>query len=214
MTRDTTIDVGGQTEQGASRHEPIIRRPRPAHAVELARATFLASERVEMGALAGQLDISQATIYRWFGSRERLIEQVIDQIARDFLLATKAQAKGDGDERVLDFVRRFMETTASLEPVRAFVEREPQLALRLLLGEHGVLRSTLKQALAEMIAETRSAAAARALDADLDVLVEVGVALEWATFAIGDEPQIDHAIRIMRVMLAAGSRTQPGGTAR
>jgi len=189
---------------GAAKPAPIIRRPKPLDALDLAQTTFLAGERLEMGTIAAQLDISQATIYRWFGSRERLIEQVIDRIAREFLEATKAEAQGEGDAYVLDFVRRFMEVTVTLEPVRAFVEREPQLALRVLLGEAGVVRRTLRKALAEVIAETRSGAEARALDDDLDVLVAVSVALEWATLSIGDKPQIDHAIRIMRVMLAAG----------
>jgi len=194
---------------------PVIRRPRPEHGLELAQAIFLAGERVEMGALAARLDISQATIYRWFGSREQLLEQVLDRIARETLQATRSLNRGEGDARVLDFVRRVMEVTVSLEPLRAFVRREPQLALRLLLGEAGVVRRTLRDALAEIVAETRSREEALALQEDLDVLVEVGVALEWATFAIGDTPQIDHAIRIMGVMLRAhrtlaGEGTPPG----
>ena len=197
----------GTQAPGAPVLTPVIRRPRPADALELARATFLAGERVEMAAVAAQLDISQATIYRWLGSRERLIEQVLDAIAREFIATTKVAAVGDGDERVLDFVRRLMNATVALEPLRAFVEREPQLALRLLLGERGVMRRTLRAALAEIVAEISSPARAKAIDGDLDVLVEVGVALEWATFAIGDEPQIDHAVHIMRVMLAAHAET-------
>jgi AcrR family transcriptional regulator len=192
-----------EREQGAAVTAPVIRRPRPSDGLDLARATFLAGERVEMGVIATQLDISQATVYRWFGSRERLIEQVLDAIAREFLAAAKDEAEGDGDERVLDFARRLMYVTVTLEPVRAFVEREPQLALRLMLGEKGAIRDTLREALAEVVAETRPPAAAVALDEELDVLVEVAVALEWATFAIGDEPQIDHAIHIMRLILAA-----------
>ena len=189
--------------QPARPRAPVIRRPRPADGMDLARVTFLAGERVEMATIASRLDVSQATVYRWFGSRERLIERVLDEIAREFLAAARAQARGDGDERVLDYARRLMTVTVTLEPVRAFVEREPQLSLRLLLGEKGVIRRTLREALAEVVAETRSAAAARALDDELDVLVEVAVALEWATFAIGDEPQIDHAMHIMRLILAS-----------
>jgi AcrR family transcriptional regulator len=190
---------------------PVIRRPRPADGLDLARVTFLAGERVEMATIASRLDVSQATVYRWFGSRERLIERVLDEIAREFLAAARAQARGDGDERVLDYARGLMTVTVTLEPVRAFVEREPQLSLRLLLGEKGVIRRTLREALAGVVAETRSAAAAQALEDELDVLVEVAVALEWATFAIGDEPQIDHAMHIMRLILASHAGDGAGG---
>jgi len=209
MAGTPTITVTDDQRTRPLSPAPIIRRPRPADAVDLAQAAFLAGERVEMATTAAQLDIAEATIYRWFGSRERLIEQVIDGIAREFIAATKARSQGEGDERVLNFARQFMEITVTLEPVRAFVEREPQLALRVLLGEAGVVRSTLRQALAEVIGETRPPEDAEALEAELDVLVEVGVALEWATFAIGDEPQIDHAIHIMRVLLAAHATERP-----
>jgi len=204
MAVNTSPDASTQEPAPApSGPAPVIRRPKPADAIDLAQATFLAGDRIEISAVAAQLGLSQGTIYRWFGSREHLIEQVVDAVSRDFIAATKTEAEGEGDARVLDFVRRFMEVTVAVEPVRAFVEREPHLALRILLGEGGVVRRTLRETLAEIIAETRLPESARALDDELDVLVEVGVALVWATFAIGDRPQIDHAIHIMRVILAA-----------
>src|SRR5262245_23011868 len=47
-------------------------RPQPkATALDvfrLARKRFLAGERVEMGALAEELDLNRATMYRWVGS--------------------------------------------------------------------------------------------------------------------------------------------------
>ncbi len=182
---------------------PIIRRPRPADALDLAQATFLAGERIEISAVAAQLGLSQGTIYRWFGTREHLIEEVVDAVSRDFIAATMAEAEGEGDEHVLDFIRRFMDVTVTAEPVRAFVEREPQLALRVLLGEGGVVRRTLRQTLAEVIAESRSPQGAKALEDEIDILVEVGVSLVWATYAIGDRPQVDHAIHVMRLIFAA-----------
>jgi AcrR family transcriptional regulator len=186
-----------------ARVDPVIRRPKPEDAVDLAREALLAEERVEMGTIAAQLGVSQGTIYRWFGTRERLIEQVLDQLARAFLEVSRAEAQGQGDELVLDFVRRFSEATLAVEPVQALVEREPQLALRVLLGDTGVLRATLKQALADVIAEACPPSRAHALEGDLDLLVEVGVALNWPSFVFGDAPHIDQALQIMRLVLAA-----------
>jgi hypothetical protein len=34
-------------------------------------------------------------------------------------------------------------------------------------------------------------------------MVQVATTLQWATFAIGDEPKIEQAIELMRLMLAA-----------
>ena len=83
-TEAPTVD----TQIGAGRTTPIIRRPKPADALDLAQTTFLAGERVEMAMVAVGLDISQATIYRWFGTRERLIEQVLDRIVKAATLET------------------------------------------------------------------------------------------------------------------------------
>ena len=204
MASNTAEDpTDASTPSSLARRVPIIRRPKPEDAVELARAALLAEERVEMGTIAAQLDVSEGTMYRWFGTREQLVERVLDQLAHEFFAITKAQARGTGDERVLDHVRRFMEATLAIKPIRTLVEREPRLALRVLLGEQGVLRHTLKQSLAEVIAETRPPAGAQALEGDLDLLVEVGVALNWPSFVFGEAPHIDHAIEIMRVILAA-----------
>jgi len=185
---------------------PVVRRPRPADGLELAYRTFLAGKRVEMGTIAVQLDVSQTTVYRWYGSREQLIEQVLERLARELLAKAGAEARGDGDERVLDFTRHLMQAAFKLQPVRAFVQREPQLALRLLLGESGVVRRTVTDALAEALAEARSPAQAGLLHDELALFVAIASSLQWATFAIGERPRMDDVIHLMRMMLAAGPR--------
>jgi AcrR family transcriptional regulator len=183
---------------------PIFRRPTPEDALDLARTAFLEGSRVEIGVLAAQLSISRVTLYRWFGTRDHLIEQVLVQLAGGFVAAGKAEAKGDGDERILDFIRQIMEATVSSEPLRSFVEREPQLALRLLIGGRGPVHDTIVQALSEVIAETHSAQHATALEHNVDVVVRVGTALQWGTLAIGEEPRTEEAVDILRVLLTAG----------
>lgn len=50
----------------------------------------------------------------------------------------------------------------------------------------------------------RQALEAADLEHPVDVVVQVATALQWATLAIGDEPQTERAVDIVRVMLAAG----------
>ncbi len=42
-----------------------------------ARAQYLAGERVDLTVVARDLGLGRATIYRWFGSRELLLGEVI-----------------------------------------------------------------------------------------------------------------------------------------
>src|SRR5271163_1418476 len=105
----------------AEQSTPIFRRPNPQDALDLARAAFLDEERVEIGVLATQLSISRVTLYRWFGTREKLLEQVLVRLAGDFVADGKAQAEGEGDERILDFTRRIMDATVQSHPLRSFI---------------------------------------------------------------------------------------------
>jgi AcrR family transcriptional regulator len=187
----------------AEQPKPIFRRPNPQDALDLARAAFLAGERVEIGVLAAQLSISRVTLYRWFGTRDKLIEQVLVQLAGVFAAAAEAEAEGVGDERILDFARRIMTATVHSQPLRGFVEREPQLALRLLIGERGGVHASITQALSDVVAQTYSPGRAKTLHHNIEVVVRVATALQWGTLAIGEEPKIEEAVEILRVLLNA-----------
>ena len=182
---------------------PVFRRPTREDALELARAAFLSGDRVDMQQLASQLGVSRVTVFRWIGTREQLLEKVLEDLATTFAADARAQATGNGEDRVLDFVRRLMTTTVQIEPIRQFVVREPQLALRLLLAEQGAVHQRLAHGLQDVLADAGLATNETQLKSFIDVLVQVGTALEWATLAIGDEPQIDRTLEIGRALLRA-----------
>ena len=69
-------------------------RPTPLDALRLARRSWLAGERLDMGALAKELGVSRATLYSWVGSRERLIGEVIWSFAEEGLRQATEAAQG------------------------------------------------------------------------------------------------------------------------
>jgi AcrR family transcriptional regulator len=160
-----------------------------------------------MGTLATQLDISRATLYRWFGSRDQLIERLLVELASEFGAAARANTQGEGDERVVDVARRLMTTTVDYRPIRTFVEREPQLALRLLISARGAVHASVVEELVTAVSETRALEQARAIEGQLSMVTQVGATLQWATLAVGDEPEIERAVDIVRGLLAAGTAT-------
>src|SRR5271156_5865338 len=110
LERGETLMATTQPTQ-AEQPTPIFRRPTPQDALDLARTAFLDEERVEIGGLAAQLSISRVTLNRWFGTRDKLIERVLVQLAGAFAAEAAAEAEGDGEERILDFMRRLMNAT-------------------------------------------------------------------------------------------------------
>jgi AcrR family transcriptional regulator len=191
--------IGGVADAVA----PAFRRAMPRDAVNAAQATFLASERVDMGTLAGQLAISRATLYRWFGSRDQLVERILVQLADGFCSTALIDLEPEGDDRVLEYARRLMAITVGFEPLRAFVEREPQLALRLLIGQRGAIHAVISRALLAVVSETRTAGETAALEPNVDVVVWVATSLQWATLAGGEEPQTERVVEIVRALLTA-----------
>ena len=161
---------------------------------------FVRGQRVDMQTLAAALGVGRTTLYRWVGDRERLIAEVLGALTDQTWELAAAPATGEGLERVLDTIRRFMQVTADFPPLRHFAEREPALALRILLSQDGVVADRLRAG-ARRTLEENLPNAGHISPETVDILVQVGTALEWTPIAIGEEPEIQRAIVLMRAAL-------------
>src|SRR5215218_3848813 len=88
----------------ATQAEP--RRSTPLDAFLLARRKFLAAERIDMSALAEELGVNRVTLYRWVGSREQLLVEVIWSLGSRTLEKVKARVRAKGAERIVRVVTR------------------------------------------------------------------------------------------------------------
>jgi AcrR family transcriptional regulator len=195
----------------AAKPLPQFQRPNRGHALELAQTLFLRGERVDMNTLSSALGIGRTTLYRWVGDRERLIGEMLAELTdRTWDLAIE-EADGEGGERAMDAGRRFMELTANFPPLRQFAEREPQLALRVLLAPEGAVAARIRAGFQRALVENGVA-----INPELvDIAVQAGTALEWTPIAIGGEPEIERAGRLIRSLFEtdpAVSGASPPGT--
>jgi AcrR family transcriptional regulator len=181
---------------------PLFRKPTPQDAFDLARATFVANERVDMQALTARLGVARTTLHRWVGTRESLLDRILGDLAGEFWDLARAEAEGQGEELVLDAVRRILGATARYEPARGFVQREPVLAMRLLAGEEFSVRGRSLQCLSALVAEALPGEAGR-LGGFAEALVHVGSALEWSAIMAGDEPSPERLVEVARALLLA-----------
>jgi AcrR family transcriptional regulator len=179
-------------------------RPAPLDALQLARRRWLASERLDMGTLAKELGISRATLYSWVGSRERLIGEVIWSFAEEGLRQATEAARGSGAEYVVDVVQRFGRLNASFEPLRRFIEQDPELALRILTSKKGPVQERMIAAARELLAEQ---VAAGKLSPPLDIdtlaylLIRVNESFIYSDVITGSEPDVDKAVEVVRLLL-------------
>ena len=133
-------------------------RGRPAAATReevlaAAGARYLRGRRIDVQALAADLGLSRTTLYRWFGSREALIGEVLAAAADPLLDAARAAARGTGGEALLDTFDRFNRSLAEAPALLAFVEAERDAALRIITAGAGAVQPRMVARIAALIEE-------------------------------------------------------------
>ncbi|HEX4671189.1 MAG TPA: QsdR family transcriptional regulator [Solirubrobacteraceae bacterium] len=185
----------------------VFRRATAQDALDLARTAFLADERVDMQTLAAELGIARATLHRWVQTRENLLDRVLGDLAREFFELSRAPAHGRPDDVIADVIRVIVTNTATFQPIRGFVQREPELALRLLVGERSSVRRGLLEELQQLIADVLPDEAEQ-LRGYAEAMVPVGLALAWPTLVAGDEPSGERIATVSRALLCAARAGQ------
>ena len=132
------------------------RRGRPAAAsrddvLAAALHRYLRGRRVDVQAIAAELGLGRTTIYRWFGSREGLIGEVLFRAAAPLLEAARKAARGHGGPALLDTFDRFNRDLADAPALRQFLEQERDAALRIITSSGGVLQPRMVAAIAGLI---------------------------------------------------------------
>jgi AcrR family transcriptional regulator len=117
-------------------------RGRPAAAtrnevLDAALHRYLRGQRIDVQAIAAELGLGRTTIYRWFGSREGLIGEVVFRAAEPLIEAARAGARGRGGPALLDTFDRLNRSFAEASALRQFVEQEREVALRILTSSAG-----------------------------------------------------------------------------
>jgi AcrR family transcriptional regulator len=112
-------------------------RVTPLDLYQLARRDWLAGERIDIGALAARLDIGRATAFRWVGSRDLLLSEILWSLCDELMTATAARQRGRGAQRVAAICEAAVRALVVFEPLRRFVRSDPEYAVRLLTSKLG-----------------------------------------------------------------------------
>jgi AcrR family transcriptional regulator len=142
----------------AAKEQSTAQRGRPAAAsredvLAAAMYRYLRGQRVDVRAIAAELGLGRPTIYRWFGSREDLIGDVLIHAADPLLDSARAKARGRGGRALLDTFDRFNRSLADAPALRQFVEQERDAALRIICSGAGKVQPHLVARIADLIEE-------------------------------------------------------------
>lgn len=135
----TKTKIQKRTEENSTQDLPLIKalqnpdRPpaNPLDAFKLARKAWVNGERVSIGKIAQELDVSRVTIYRWVGSRDRLIEEILWSLAQPLFQDCIKKTPGTGVDHIVGVHRRLMIKMAHFDPMVQYIRQYPVAAIKL-----------------------------------------------------------------------------------
>jgi AcrR family transcriptional regulator len=105
--------------------------------LRLVREQYLDGQRVDLTVVARRLGLGRATIYRWFGSRDVLLGEVVATEFEKLLAGHRRQVRRKGAAGLLAVLDRVNRSLARSQALRALLAQERDAALRLLTSSAG-----------------------------------------------------------------------------
>jgi AcrR family transcriptional regulator len=129
----------------------------PADVFAAAAGVYAAGRRLDMQSLARRLGVARATLYRRAGNRERLLDEVLWWRGRRMLaVQVRASAERRGVARITAVIVGVLRSIERDRALRAFVEADPEAALRILTGTRSTVQRGMSGALENLIDLERS----------------------------------------------------------
>jgi AcrR family transcriptional regulator len=185
-------------------------RPTALDAFRQARQTFLAGERVDMRALARTLDVDRATLYRWVGSRDQLLTEILWSLLSQTIESLRAAGSDGGRSPAAAVITQTVRCVIADTAMQRFLEREGDLALRLLTTKATDFEARLVVLLSRLITEDLAAGRLKpAVPAgDLPyILVRIMESYIYLGLITGASPDPDGAARVINALLPPGDQS-------
>jgi AcrR family transcriptional regulator len=182
----------------------VAARPGLEDALRLGRRTFLASERLDMSTLAEEVGVNRVTLYRWIGSRDRLLVEVLWSLTERTLAAADAATRDRGAKRIVRTVTRFIDQVITNPGMQRWLSVEGEHAMRLLTRHDQDFQPRLIAAI-EALLKGETDAGRLDLPVDLHELAYVIVRLIesyiYLDLITGEEPDAKRAEPILHMLL-------------
>jgi AcrR family transcriptional regulator len=179
-------------------------RPTALDAFKAARRKFIAGERIEMQALAEEVGTSRVTLHRWVGNRDLLLGEILWSLTEPTLEDARKATRKRGGAGIAEAWGRFLRTVNDAAFMRSFLEREPEIALRVLTTKSSPLQARLAGAVSEMISVEVDAGRLKPPMEVHDlayVIVRLGESFVYADIITGSKPEPEKAERATAALL-------------
>jgi len=183
-------------------------RPGPLDALRQAQHLFQTGQRIDMQGLAIKIGVDRATLYRWAGSREHLLAEVLWAVMNKTVQRLRVDAAVRGGPAAADIVAGAARTISNTG-TQTFLEREGVLALKLLTTNASDFQQRLIPLIGDDVHADRRAGHLHAVVPAEDLpflLVRVMESYIYVTLITGDEPNAERASRVLHYLLPTSPR--------
>jgi AcrR family transcriptional regulator len=177
----------------------------PAEIFAAAVDAFVAGQRLDMRSLARRLGVARATLYRRAGNREQLLDDMLWWRARRLLdEQVRATADRGGTDRLIAVTGGVLRGIGRDRPLRAFLESDPETALRILTGPRSTVHKGMVRVLENLIDLERGRGS---FDASLDTptlayaIVRISEGFLYSDVIADRAPDIDRAVTVIEALL-------------
>ncbi len=201
--------------QTPTRLAQALREAPPAKATpldlyRLARRDWLAGERIDIGSLAARMNIGRATAFRWVGSRELLLSEILWSLCDELMTTTAARHRGRGARRVASICEDAVRALVVFEPLRRFVRSDPEYAVRLLTSKLGPVQGrAIERVRALLQYETERGALEPPLAVDTLAYLIVRLCESFIYAEASSDQQVDVADAGLAIELLLSGRVAP-----
>jgi AcrR family transcriptional regulator len=190
-------------------------RPDPESALRVARRRFLRGDRFDITAIADEVRVNRVTLYRWFGTRDHFLVEMMWSLARHTVDSIAGVIDMRGADRVIALVTQFLDVVISNPGMQRWLAEDGEHAMRLLTRHDMPFQPRLIAALEEVLQEETDAGTL-ILPIDLHELAFVIVRLiesyTYLDMITGERPDPARIRPVLRLLLG-DNLTEPGASA-
>lgn len=178
--------------------------------LKAATVAYLAGQPIDMSALAAELRLSRATLYRRVGNHDNLLGLVLANLAEHTFGQIKADLTDEGVigiAKVLAGFERYINTIVTAQPLHTLIERDPLLFMRVVMSP-GVVEDRLTALLTRLLDEEVAAGHAGVrlpTEVLAKAMVRIGDSFMYSHLLAGGEPETGSAVSVVTLMLTSAA---------
>lgn len=129
------------------------RSPTPLDVFNEGRRELLAGRRIDMGVLASKCGVNRVTLYRWVGTREQLLVEILWSLAEQKIQLERDRVRSNATPHTTEVILSWLRATLATPGIQRFLQEENDFAMRLLTLASGGFQPRLLRLFREMLAD-------------------------------------------------------------